>query len=180
MNIKLTSLLSAVALALVATTSSSFAKTYTPAAFKKELKAQLGKKTGAAAYTTASNFLKKVLTDPKNKKSVNAFTLSTVSALKKPVASTLKAKSATAIAKALTTGYFAKGTYDPTDKNFAKSLTAAVKSITEKSQKTSATGKSIFTTVYAVKKTANTAAFQNFLNETIYKALGLKEWPIIS
>lgn len=180
MNIKLTSLLSAVALALVATTSSSFAKTYTTATFKKELKAKLAKKTGAGAYNTAANFLKQALTDPKNKKLVASFTSSTVAALKKPVATPLKVKSASAIAKALTTGYFTKLTYDPTDKNFAKSLQTAVKSITDKAQKTSATGKSLFTTVYAVKKTANTAAFQNFLNQTIYTALGLKEWPIIS
>lgn len=180
MNIKLTSLFSAVALALVATTTSSQAKVYTAATYQKELKAKLGKKTGAAAYQTAGNFLKQVLTDTKNLKLANTFAGKTNALLKKPVQASLQAKASAFLANALTTGYFKKGAYNPQDANFSKALTTFVKFVTQKNLKTAASGKSIYQQVYKVKGGKNTVAFQNFLNKTIYKALGLKTWPIIS
>lgn len=174
MNIKLTPLFSAVALALVATTSSSFAKVYTAATFKKELTAQLAKKTNGAAITTASGFLKKALTDPKNKKLVTTFTTATVAALKKKITTSFQVTSATKLVDAVANGYFTKLTYNGTNAAYLKSITAAAKSLTVKSLKTVANANKINAPLAKFNtKKKGTAATALKIKQTVYTTLGL-------
>lgn len=175
MNIKLTSLFSAVALALVATTSSSFAKAYNKNTFTKELAAKLKGKSGNSAITAASGFLKQTLTDPANKKLVKDFTSITVSKLKPLIKSNLQVTSATKLVDAVANGYFTKKTYNAKDSAYLNAITAAAKSVTDKKLKTDANANKINQPLAKFNsKKKGTSADALKIKQTVYKGLGLK------
>lgn len=182
MNIKLASTISALALALVAIPSESFAKTYTPAQFNAELKKRIGKKTNNAAISTATAFLKLALTDKKNKKFVLNYTTFTVAALKKgtTISSAFQKVAAQKLAQAFTTGYFKVNTYNIKDPKFVQSLKKSLTLVTGANRTTQ--NAKIISNVYLalVKKKGNKAADINFVRNTVYKALGQKPPPPVS
>lgn len=172
MNSKIFSAFAAVALALAATSPSTFAKVYTSATFNAALKAKVGTKTGPAAYNAAASLYKAALGDKKNKKLTVTFTKAVIKILKKPVPIPLQGKSRSTLANALVNGYFKGVAYDPQDSKFSTALRLLSSGLSG-SQKTSATAKLIADPVLAFNtKKGGTAANINFINEIIYPALG--------
>ncbi len=174
MKTKFISTLSAVAVALAISTSASFATVYTKATYQKALAAKIGKKTGAAAYGAAAQFLKLTLTDKRNAQQVASFTQVTTAALRKPVAATLQVAAASKLADAVINGYFTKINYNPKDPNFVKALTLVGRSVTSAKLKTPASANKIFAPLNAFNtKKKGSADLAAFLKGTVNKSLGL-------
>jgi hypothetical protein len=176
MKSKFLSAFTAVAVALIASASPSFAAKMTPGQFNVALKQAVGTKSGPAAYNAAANLYKKALSDKNNKKFAIAYTNMVLKALKKPVKANLQGKSAAALANALTIGYFKGMAFKPQDSKFAKSLQLLIKKLPG-SQKTDSTAQLI---AQIVLKKGGTVADINFINQTVYNAAGQNPPPPVS
>jgi len=181
MNSRIFSVLSAVAIALIATAPLSRAVVYSPSQFNAALKTAIGTKTGPSAYNAAANLFKKALGDKSNKKNVSKYANSLVKALgKKVVKDALQGKSRSTLVKALCDGYFKGLAYDPQDSKFA----SALKILSGKlpiSQQTQATAQLIASPALAFNtKKGGSAADTNFLNQTIYTAAKTTPPPPVS
>lgn len=180
MNSKFLKILPVIALALVATTPLTQAKTYTPAQFNAELKKKVGTKKGAAAYNAAANFYKSALADKKNKSKAATYANYVVKLIKYPkvVPIALSGKSVNTFVAALQKGYFSAGVkYSFNDKTYSKALQVILKSLPSSQKANSVTSQLIYNTVKsAAKKSGATdeETYQFFTKE----AKGYVEPPV--
>jgi len=182
MNSRIFSVLSAVAIALIATAPLSRAVTYSPSQFNAALKTTVGTKTGSAAYNAAANLFKKALGDKANKKNVVKYATSLVKFFKstKVLKPQLAGKSRSTFVKALCDGYFKGLAYNPQDSKFAQALSKLSGSLPV-SQQTQAIAQLIASPALAFNtKKGGSSADINFLNQTIYTAAKTTPPPPVS
>jgi hypothetical protein len=155
MKSKLFTTFAAIAIAIVATSTSFAGKVYTPAQFTTALKEKVGTKTGASAYNAAAGLFKSALGEPKNKKNADKYAKSIVKLLKpKDMAKDpVRGKGVNTLVKSLMIGYFKKLTFNLEDARYNKALLTLIKSLPT-SQKTTAVSQMIYSTVkgYAISK----------------------------
>jgi len=165
MNSKILSLLSTVAIALVASAPLSQAVVYSPSQFNTALKAAVGTKKGAAAYNAAAKFYQKALGDKKNAKNAAKYATSITKVLTtKVVPIPLQGKSTNTLVRALLNGYFKSvKPFDLTNATYNKALNVFLKKLNP-SQKTAAVSQSIYDTIktYAIKKGATAAQVYSY------------------
>ncbi len=167
MNIKFFSVVSAVALALIAAAPLSQAKVYSPSQFNAELKKKVGTKKETAAVKAAASLLTSALTDKKNSKNAAKYAASVVSLLKKSVKKD-QGKQANTLVSALLKGYFKPVKFNLNDKVYNQALLKLL-TFPPTSQKTTATSQTIYNTIkkFALTKKSTQAEVYTYWNTQV-------------